>query len=150
MKNYCLAILLLFSFSAYSDISPVSQGDSIKASKFNEVVNKVNSLDVAGVDIQSVYFGASANDCSSPCTTGTCGICHQAGSKITSVTWVRAGTYRLNGLSGLNYSCTGSGYVGGDSRAIVNDRPAATANSTQVYSGPANTGYNQVICVGFP
>lgn len=108
-----------------------------------------------GSDIQSVYFGGGAT-CSTACTSGTCTICHQSGSKITSVTWNSLGFYRLNGIDGLKYDCTGSSYTTSSTvSAILHDRTSSTSGYALVGSGHTtlgalNSSLNSVHCIGVP
>jgi len=44
MKYILLTLSLAFSLSSFAQISTVKSGDKIEASKFNEVINKVNNL----------------------------------------------------------------------------------------------------------
>jgi hypothetical protein len=112
----------------------------------------IKTTGATGVDIQQVYFGSGAN-CSSQCTTGTCSICWQVGTKITSVTWSATGTYRLNGIDGLKYNCIGSG-VGGAYASFVHDKAGSTTSFANMFSGQgggiSNSGFNNIMCIGVP
>lgn len=110
----------------------------------------VISYGTAEVDIQAVYFGSGAS-CSSVCSTGTCSICNQTGSKITSVTYDDVGKYRINGLDGTRYSCTGSGNTGSNYVAAVNQLSSSTSSYVYMVTGTtaaANSGMVSVICIG--
>ena len=118
-------------------------------------VDSVKSLGSgSGVDIQQVFFGSGTN-CTSACTTGTCSICNQTGSKITSVTWVSSGRYRINGLDGNKYSCNGTGYSSGY-LAGINDKSAVSSSYVVTEFGvsatatTANVAYVNVTCIGTP
>lgn len=109
----------------------------------------VRSIGSTGVDIQSVYFGSSA-DCSTACTTGTCTICNQVGSKITSVTWSSLGSYLLNGIDGKKYNCSGTGYTT-TNIPIIHQKPVSTTTYALIQNNPnANSSYNSVLCMGIP
>lgn len=101
-----------------------------------------------GVDIQSVYFAQGA-----ACVTGTCAINFQVGSKITSVTWVSAGRYRLNGLDGTKYVCHGSG-GGVNYKPILHLRGSSTSTYAEIAAGSGASAENlqdaSVTCIGKP
>jgi hypothetical protein len=103
-----------------------------------------------GADIQSVYFGSSA-DCSTACTTGNCTICHQVGTKITSVSWSATGTYNVNGIDGTKYDCGGTG-SGANYVVLRNTRVFSTSTYARIYAGynvaVQDSAYNYLICVG--
>jgi hypothetical protein len=111
----------------------------------------IRSIGATGVDIQSVYFGSGAT-CTSVCT-GTCTICNQVGSKITSVVWAATGNYRLNGIDGKKYNCSANGaatpYLAG-----YQDRASSTTTYAQVAFGTSTTSTDvanaQVTCIGVP
>lgn len=112
----------------------------------------VKSIGSVGVDVQQVYFGTGAN-CDTACTTGTCNICSRTGTKITSVSWVSAGTYNVNGLDGTKYDCFGTG-SGAQYTVLRNTKSLSTSTYARVYAG-YNTGvldsaYNDLICIGTP
>lgn len=122
-------------------------GKTAKAVASDQNVRSVGSI---GVDIQSVYFGAtSSNGCVTSCTTGTCGICNQVGSKITSVTWVTGGNYRLNGIDGTKYNCHGTGFNGSVNQLLLGNRAASSSTYAQIES-PNAVGYASVTCIGIP
>jgi hypothetical protein len=105
----------------------------------------------SGADLQSVYFGTGAT-CGTQCSTGTCTICNQVGNKITSVTWVSTGTYRLNGIDGTKYNCTGTG-VGASWFPLYHDRNVSTSTYAQMAAGTSaasNSAYNSIVCIGIP
>jgi hypothetical protein len=105
------------------------------------------------VDIQSVYFGSGAN-CTSACTTGTCTICNQVGSKIASVTWASTGNYNFNGIDGTKYNCSGSSINPGvDYRLAFHDRPSSTSVFARIVTATTttvNAGLVSVQCIGIP
>lgn len=116
----------------------------------------VRAIGSTGVDIQSVFFGSSA-DCTTACTTGTCTICSQVGSKITSVTWQSAGSYRLNGIDGTKYICNGNALIPGTIIGVVLDnRPSSssTQKTISTYNSSTglavNAGYVSITCTGIP
>ena len=142
--------------------TPSNIGFTIKASKASaDFLGKtakavssdanVRSIGAVGVDIQSVYFGSGAN-CGSQCATGSCTICNSVGTKVTSVTWQSTGTYRINGIDGTKYNCTGTG-VGGAWYPLYHDRPSSTTTYATVASGTtvlSNSALNSVTCLGNP
>lgn len=118
-------------------------GKTAKAVASDQNVRSIGSV---GVDIQSVYFAQA-----SACSTGTCTVNNQIGSKITSVTWQSAGEYRLNGIDGTKYNCnvtTPSPIVGNQDRGnststyarILTRNGAVLTNSSDV----------SVSCIGVP
>lgn len=116
----------------------------------------VRSIGSIGVDVQSVYFGIGTN-CALACTTGTCAICRQVGSKITSVTRSSTGLYRLNGIDGTKYQCAGSGYSSTyGSMAALYDASSSTSTYGAVFvstSGAAagvDSAFNSITCIGIP
>lgn len=111
----------------------------------------VRSIGSTGMDIQSVYFGSGAN-CGTACTTGTCTICSQVGSKITSVTWVSAGNYNLNGIDGTKYICTSNGSTSISPFAIggVLDKANSSASLTRISFGGNNVANASSTCIGIP
>lgn len=128
-------------------------GKTAKAVASDQNVRSIGSV---GVDIQSVYFGGNA-DCSATCTSGNCTICNRVGTKITSVTWFSAGAYRLNGIDGTKYNCSGTGYSNTSFwQSMAHDRPVSTSSYAHMSTGstssstPVNTGYNSVTCIGIP
>jgi hypothetical protein len=106
----------------------------------------------SGSDIQSVYFGTSTN-CTSTCTTGTCSVCTQIGNKITSVTWQATGEYRLNGIDGTKYQCTGTSF-NTNPGAVISDKSGSTSTYARIttYSGTgsADGARVSVSCIGVP
>lgn len=112
----------------------------------------VRSIGAVGVDIQSVYFGSGAN-CAGVCSSGTCLVCNQVGSKITSVTFDSTGNYRLNGIDGLKYNCTGQG-VGTSYTVARHSRTSSTSSYAYISFGSGggviNSGDNSVTCIGIP
>lgn len=109
----------------------------------------------SGSDIQSVYFGSGANCNSSNCTTGTCSTCRQVGSKITSVTWAATGVYRLNGIDGTKYHCSGTGNTVGTGLATCIHSPSGTSSYAEVTCGYPPTGATdsagvKIDCIGVP
>jgi hypothetical protein len=104
-------------------------------------------------DIQSVYFGSGTN-CLTACSTGTCSICRQRGTKITSVTFSSTGTYDINGIDGTKYECSGSAFTGGNYGVVIQDLGASTSTKARVLTGAYTTGANaagaQVVCIGTP
>lgn len=108
-----------------------------------------------GADIQSVYFGSSA-DCSTACTTGNCTVCNQVGSKITSVSFAFTGQYNLNGIDGTKYNCTFNAVIPGSGPAIpFVDRVSSTSSFARVRAtnnllAATNTANNSAICIGIP
>jgi hypothetical protein len=137
--------------SGYLVINAGKAKDSIEGS-FKEMVSSQGS---DGADIQSVYFGSSA-DCTTACTTGNCTICSKTGAKITSVSFVATGQYNLNGIDGTRYNCTTNGVVPGSGPAIsFYDRSNSTSSVARVrfFSSAlaaTNTGTNSAICTGIP
>jgi hypothetical protein len=105
---------------------------------------------ITGADFQSVYFGGNAT-CSAACTTGTCTICRQTGTKITSVTFSSTGVYRLNGLDGTKYICLGT-RSGATNGPILTDTNAnQNASYAQVVGASSSTvenSYGAVYCFG--
>lgn len=115
---------------------------------FKEVPTTIGS---SGADIQSVYFGGSA-DCSTACTTGNCTICHQTGTKITTVSFVSSGTYDLNGIDGTKYDCSGTGTATNNS-PITHRRSVSTSTKARVVNGVStadNASNASVTCTGIP
>jgi hypothetical protein len=111
----------------------------------------VTSIGAVGADVQRVYFGASA-DCSTACTTGTCIICDQVGTKITSVSWVGTGQYNVNGVDGTKYACNGTAYTAAY-LAITHWRDLSTASFARVVGGnptSTNSARATVTCIGIP
>ena len=111
----------------------------------------VRSIGSTGVDIQSVRFGVGA-DCTTVCSTGTCNICFQVGSKITSVSYSGVpGQYNLNGLDRSKYNCTGVGFTGSifDSLWQNTSNGGVSAVYMQSASG-ANLQRAIVTCIGIP
>jgi len=111
------------------------------------------TIGTSGSDIQSVYFGTGAT-CGTACSTGTCTICSQVGNKITSVSWEAAGTYRLNGLNGVKYNCSGTG-VATTYAAIIHDKTTSTASYARLLlmnsaAALTNSFDNSVTCIGIP
>jgi hypothetical protein len=114
----------------------------------------VRSIGSTGMDLQSVYFGSGAN-CTSPCTTGTCTVCRQVGSKITSVTWSALGNYRLNGIDGTKYVCTPGNAYNVGVRSGIHALDASTSTYAQLYyyttgTTTSDVGYAAVTCTGIP
>lgn len=105
-----------------------------------------------GADIQSVHFGTGAG-CTTACSTGTCAICNQVGSKITSVTWVASSVYNLNGIDGTKYNCIGGGNSAGWA-SMIHRRDLSTSSYAQVNFGYNITSTNvlngAVTCIGIP
>lgn len=111
----------------------------------------VRSIGSTNVDIQSVRFGVGA-DCTTVCSTGTCNICFQVGSKITSVSYSGVpGQYNLNGLDRSKYNCTGVGFTGSifDSLWQNTSNGGVSAVYMQSASG-ANLQRAIVTCIGIP
>lgn len=126
------------------------------ASLYVSIKDVVTSQGSTTADIQSVYFGSSA-DCSTACTTGNCTICNQVGTKITSVSWASAaGQYNINGIDGTKYNCTGQGIVPSVSQSVaVHLRASSTStyariNTYNSTASTANSAYNSVTCTGIP
>lgn len=117
----------------------------------NFVPFTVSSKSMKNVDIQAVYFGTGAN-CASVCSTGTCTICRQSGSKITSVTFVSAGTYDVNGIDGTKYTCTGSANNASTAASVLDHDGNSTSSlrRVQCYNGgsPTNCSQASIICIG--
>lgn len=139
-----------FCFVAYKNGADFTASRTIVGS-FKEVVTSVGST---APDIQSVYFGSGTN-CASNCTTGTCSICTQVGSKITSVTWNSTGAYNINGIDGTKYICNGNGLtVGVGYASAFHDRASSPTTFARVtfYAGGSqvNAGYASVTCIGNP
>lgn len=137
------------STSGFLVINAQKMKDSIVGS-FAEVVT---SIGTTSPDIQSVYFGSSA-DCSTVCTTGNCTICNQVGNKITSVSFSSTGVYNVNGIDGTKYSCTGNG-VGATQLAANHQRAASTSTIAKIVflnpsSANANASLASVTCHGKP
>jgi hypothetical protein len=105
----------------------------------------------SGADIQGVHFGSGA-DCTTACSTGTCTICHQTGTRITSVTFTATGQYRVNGIDGTKHECIGAGFGSTVNReTLLQERAGSTSTYALMTSdGPTNLGYNSVICFGKP
>lgn len=107
------------------------------------------------VDVQSVYFGGNAT-ASSDCTTGNCMVVNPVGSKITTVSHNGTGTYRLNGIDGTKYNCTGQGYSVGSNMhgTAFHNRAASTSSyaTVQIAAGSLsyNAGYASITCTGIP
>jgi hypothetical protein len=121
------------------------------AGSFKDTPKTIGS---SGSDIQSVYFGSSA-DCSTACTTGTCTICNQVGNKISSVTWVSAGNYNLNGIDGAKYNCSGQGFSSGTSvLPMLHNRVNSTSSFARVtgynVTATTNAAYVSIDCIGVP
>lgn len=126
-------------------------GKTAKAVASDQNVRSVGSV---GVDIQSVYFGSSA-DCSTACTTGTCTICNRVGTKITSVQWGATGNYNIQGIDGTKYICQGNGYNLTSGQASFNHfRYLSSSSFASTYF--AVNGVNKdvasasVTCIGIP
>lgn len=137
---------------------PISQWaqSNVMIGSFRDVVTSIgsNNSSSAGADIQAVFFGSGAG-CSSSCTTGTCTICTQIGSKITSVTWQQTGWYRLNGIDGTKYICSGSGWSGTQYLIGFDDKTDSTSSYKlfQLALSPStntNGGLASVTCMGVP
>lgn len=116
----------------------------------------VRSIGSTNVDIQSVYFGSGAN-CASACTTGTCTICNQVGSKITTVSFVSTGLYNVNGIDGTKYNCVSTGAIDptGAAIAMAHNRSSSTSTYARIAattSGAvlANVLQTSVNCMGIP
>lgn len=125
-------------------------GKTAKAVASDQNMRSIGSI---GSDLQSITFGSGTN-CTSACTTGTCTICRQVGSKITSVTWASAGQYNLNGLDNSKYLCSGSG-VSTATYGIVQDIPSGSSSLIRIYTqNTAGSGVNisnaSVTCTGIP
>lgn len=113
----------------------------------------VRSIGAVGVDIQSVSFGSGTN-CGTSCSTSPCTICNQVGTKITSVSRTGAGIYRVNGIDGLKYSCTGSGITNGYI-GLAHIRNNSSSSYAEIQSGNmsgsnADSAHNSLICIGVP
>jgi hypothetical protein len=112
----------------------------------------VRSIGSTNVDIQGVIFGSGAN-CATACSTGTCTICNQTGSKITSVTWSATGVYDVNGLDGTKYICTGAGR-GTSYVPIFTSRQSGTSSLVKIHAGSVTGLFNAadgtIICIGIP
>jgi len=108
------------------------------------------SIGATGVDIQSVYFAGAA--IGTACASSPCTINRQVGTKITSVTRNGSGDYRLNGLDGTKYQCTGSAYnnAGAARVAMLFDSASSTSSYVNVSSQGVDTSYNSIICIGIP
>ena len=109
----------------------------------------VRSIGSTNVDIQSVYFGSGAT-CGTVCSSNPCTICKQSGNKITSVSWLAAGNYILNGIDGTKYTCTGT--AGTTVSAVVPLMHSVTSSgptTAAIYYG-TNTLNNSVQCIGIP
>lgn len=117
---------------------------------FKDVVTSIGSNKA---DIQTVYFGSGAN-CATACSTGTCTICRQKGTKITSVTFVSTATYDVNGIDGTKYECSGTAFTGGNYGNLIQDLGASTTTKARILSGNGassnNAGYAQLTCIGTP
>jgi hypothetical protein len=109
----------------------------------------------SGAEIQAVHFGSGVN-CGSMCTTGTCTICNQTGTRITSVTNHGSGGYRLNGLDNSKWTCTGTAYNSSSGFILIQQDRTAVPNVTYV---PVNVGTSgsflnaanaSVVCMGIP
>lgn len=59
--------------------------------------------------IISGRFGSGAG-CMTACTTGNCTVCLQNGNDFSTISFIGAGSYRINGIDGTKFSCTGTGY----------------------------------------
>ena len=125
-------------------------GKTAKSVASDQSVRSIGSI---GMDIQSVYFGSSAN-CATACTTGNCTICSQVGSKITSVSFSSLGAYNINGIDGTKYICTGGAVTPGVSySSFVHDRPSSTSSYARILTGRVsseNAGYVSATCIGIP
>jgi hypothetical protein len=112
----------------------------------------IRSIGATGVDIQSVLFGSGAN-CDTACSTGTCSICTQIGSKITSVTFNATGQYKLNGIDGTKYNCTGSG-GGANFVPAQHSKSSSTSSYAFINTGSGASNVNaatvSVMCIGVP
>jgi hypothetical protein len=110
----------------------------------------VRSIGAVGVDMQSVYFAGAA--IGTACTTNPCTIHRQVGSKITSVTRNGGGEYRLNGIDGTKYQCTGTAYnnAGANRVPMLFDSTGSTSSYATVSSQGVDTSYNSIICIGIP
>lgn len=109
----------------------------------------------SGVDFQKVYFGGGLNCNSTACSSGTCSVCKQTGGKITSVTYESAGTYRLNGIDGTKYTCSGTGNTPGSGLSICIHSPTGTSSYSVIICGYAATGATNITgadikCDGIP
>ena len=113
----------------------------------------LRSIGSIGVDVQSVYFGSGTN-CTTVCSTGTCSICRQVGSKITSATFSATGKYRLNGVDGTKYSCKGQGYTNRyvPSIQVISDQTSSYAQIEFLNDAGTltNAAYIQATCIGIP
>jgi hypothetical protein len=117
--------------------------------------NAICSGETGGCDVQMVVFGTSTG-CLSPCTTGTCTICQQVGTKITSVTFSTTGSYMLNGLDQTKWACSASGHSNTTGQFYVGWTSPTNGSSTAVNvqfgigTSPVNTGGITATCVGKP
>ncbi len=109
----------------------------------------VRTVGAIGVDMQTIQFGSGSN-CTAPCTTGTCTICFQVGTKITSVTHdAGVGRYRINGLDGLTkYRCMGS--AANQAYDAVISRADQSTTSYAYLAANEDLAYAMMICVGTP
>lgn len=109
------------------------------------------TLGSSGSDIQSVYFGSGAT-CNTACSAGTCTVCNQVGNKITSITWQATGVYRLNGIDGTKYNCSGANQVTAYN-AITHVRTNSTSTYAEIRSGNSavqDASLASVACIGIP
>lgn len=123
-------------------------GKTAKAVASDQNVRSIGSI---GVDVQTVFFGSGTN-CTSVCSTGTCSICAQVGSKISSVPWQSTGQYRLIGIDGTKYNCTGNG--NGVTYNVLTSRPdLSTSTYATIILGSGGTADNSIVrvtCTGIP
>lgn len=108
----------------------------------------VRSTGSTSVDTQSVYFGSGA-DCETACSTGSCAICHRTGTRITSVTYVAAGIYALNGLDGTKWNCLGTANNGSAYVAVTHPRQSSTS-SYVLLETQGNIRRASIQCIGIP
>ncbi len=132
-------------------VLPVANGGTGGSSLPAAITYGVTSLSTASADIQSVYFGSSTGDgCVAVCTTGTCAICKQIGTGITSVTYAGStGQYNINGIDGTKYNCVGQA----DATTQVptfHARNSSTASLVRIVTNSVNAGRASVICFGVP
>lgn len=152
-------VLLGNGASAVQFVSPGSSGNMLVsngttwASSGISGSSLVTSTGATSPEVQSVYFGSSA-DCSTACTTGTCTICNQVGNKITSVTFSSTGNYNLNGLDGTKFNCTSSGYGSGIATGLHHRGVSTTSLVRMQYYSTSttvvNVGLSSVNCIGKP
>lgn len=135
------------------------QGQDYENAKVNQIVGSfkdyVKARSVTGNTRQiKVRFGGNAT-CSTACTTGTCTVCAGGAGDFTSITHAGLGTYRINGVNGLNYQCTFNGIsststiTAGTSKVLASQTSSYHEFFSYDYLGGSLNSYGIVDCLGY-